>query len=73
MITCPLLEAPMNGSIYYSKINGFATIEFGATATYTCDVPGLVLRGGNLKRTCGPSSDSDVGQWSGRAPTCERK
>ena len=73
MITCPLLEVPVNGSIYYSKINGFAAIEFGATAKYMCNFPGLALSGGDSVRTCGPSSDNNVGQWSGRASTCERK
>ena len=39
---------------------------FGDTVTYTCDA-GFDLSG-DVMRTC----ESD-GQWSGSAPTCDRK
>ena len=59
-IMCPALEAPANGDV---RVSGF---NVGDTAVYTCDVNYQL--DGRSTRTCG----SD-GQWTGEAPTCERK
>ena len=57
---CPVLVNPANAAVQHP--NG---VEFGSTATYTCD-PGFEVSSGDLERTC--SSD---GTWSGTEPLCE--
>ena len=69
VITCPLLEPPINGSMYYSE--SFTAV--GVTATYGCSTPELGLSGGDSVRTCSPSGNSNIGQWSGKAPLCKCK
>ena len=59
-VVCPLLENPSNGNV--SMTGGV----YQDTVTYTCN-NGFQLSG-DPTRTCG----SD-GQWSGSAPTCDRK
>ena len=72
VITCPLLEAPVNGIITYSVDTESEGIGFGVSATYSCNHESLGLRGGDRVRVCGPDGDGDrIGKWSEEGPTCE--
>ncbi len=68
-IQCSSLTAPTNGRISYA-IDTTAPFDFGTTATYQCN-PGFGLNRGNRERSCGGLNQ--LGEWSGVAPTCERK
>lgn len=57
---CPQLEDPANGQV---SITGTVV---NSTATYTCNQGYVVTRGAT--RQC-----LESGQWSGQAPTCNRK
>lgn len=46
-------------------------IDHGTTARYICD-QGYGLNGGDAIRTCVEETMSEVGKWSGNAPTCDR-
>ena len=59
-IQCELLEFPDNGQVV--QVGN----TLGATGTYSC-FPGFLLSGDDI-RICQKS-----GEWSGSAPTCERK
>lgn len=58
--TCDNLSNPANGRVVLSGNNP------GSTATYRCNA-GFRLRG-ESRRTCQTN-----GQWSGKAPTCQRE
>ena len=66
---CPLLPYPDNGFITYTEQG--ISLGFMETATYACN-PGYGLSGGDTVRTCVGAAGSS-GEWSGVAPTCERK
>ena len=59
-VRCRRLSNPSDGSVSLSGTTA------GSTATYSCD-DGFTLQGRST-RTCQTNS-----QWSGSAPTCERK
>ena len=59
-VDCGTLTDPANGSV-----NHTAGTTFRQTATYSCDTGYNLV--GDSTRTC-----NATGQWSGRAPTCER-
>ena len=46
--------------------------DHGTTATYSCN-EGFGLSGGDVVRTCGGDGRIVTGEWSGSAPSCERK
>ena len=68
---CPDIADPFNGQITFSS-DRIAPFEFGTTATYSCD-NGYMLTGGDTVRTCAGDGSSDIGAWSGAAPTCQCK
>ena len=78
MITCPLLEAPENGTVTYSVDTETEGIGFGAMATYSCNHESLGVSGDRV-RECKPGSHGNwfgyelVGIWSEKSPSCECK
>ncbi len=69
-ITCTSLIAPDNGFITYAPDTS-EPFEFRTTARYGCN-NGFGLSRGDTVRTCGAANQGGE-QWSGTAPTCERK
>ena len=62
---------PGNGQITYMSDNT-PDNDHGTTATYSGN-EGCVLGGGDVVRTCGGDGSIVTGEWSGSAPSCERK
>ena len=58
-VDCDSLTTPANG-----QVNHTAGTTFGQTATYSCDTGYNLV--GDSTRTC-----QALGNWSGRAPTCQ--
>ena len=56
---CDNLTAPVNG-----KVNHTAGTTVGEIATYSCNTGYNLV--GESTRTC-----QEIGNWSGRAPTCQ--
>ncbi len=67
---CNELEAIANGTISYAPDNQGSEYDLGTVATYSCD-DGFVLVGPNETRSC--MEVETLGEFSGAAPTCERK
>ena len=67
---CNELEAIANGTISYAPDDQGSEYDLGTVATYSCN-NGFVLVGPNETRSC--MEVETLGEFSGVAPTCERK
>ena len=61
-VDCDPLSAPVNGQVSFPS-----GTTLGSNATYSCNI-GHNVQGGTPMRTCNSNGD-----WSGSAPTCERR
>ena len=76
-ITCNDIPDPANGQITFA-LDTHSPFFHETIASYSCTIDGenrigFGLDGGNETRTCAGDGSSTIGDWTGIAPTCERK